>query len=84
MVINYLIIAIKELIKKYEKQIIFMNMVVAKQKEEFTEKLKNSKNYDEKTDKKNKKDVKNEDDDKKSENKTDKKEDEKKRWKWWK
>ena len=68
--------AIKELIEKYEKQIKFMNMVVAKQKEEFKEKLKNSKNYDEKTDKKNKKDVKNDDNDKKSENKTDKKEDE--------
>ena len=68
--------AIKELIEKYEKQIKFMNMVVAKQKEEFKEKLKNTKNYDEKTEKKNKKDIKNEDDDKKLENKTEKKEDE--------
>jgi len=43
---------IKELIEKYEKQIKFRNIVIAKQNEEFKEKLKNSKNYDEKTDKK--------------------------------
>ena len=71
--------AIQELIEKYEKQIKFMNMVVAKQKEEFEEKLKKFKNYDEKTDKNNKKDVINDDNDKNSEKKTDKKEDETKK-----
>ena len=59
--------SIKDLIDKYEKQIKFMKTVLAKQAEEFEEKLKNNNNKNENNNKENNKEINKENNDDKME-----------------